>query len=119
MQPTIRRRDDRRRLPGARRRVAGLAAAALTVGGLLAIGLSSAAAASTAYTVSATIGVGSGPDGVAADPATGTVYVANQGSDNVSVIDEATAGRDWRVVAAARVADELAVAAIHARPRCP
>jgi len=38
----------------------------------------------------ATIGVGSGPDGVAVDPSTGNVYVANYFDNTVSVIDEAT-----------------------------
>jgi YVTN family beta-propeller protein len=37
-----------------------------------------------------TITVGSGPDGVAVDQATGTVYVANSGSGTVSVINAAT-----------------------------
>jgi YVTN family beta-propeller protein len=37
-----------------------------------------------------TIGVGSDPDGVAVDAATGSVYVANEGDDSVSVIDGAT-----------------------------
>jgi YVTN family beta-propeller protein len=41
-------------------------------------------------TVTATIGVGTYPDGVAVDPATGTVYVANGGDGTVSVIDAAT-----------------------------
>jgi YVTN family beta-propeller protein len=37
-----------------------------------------------------TIAVGSHPAGVVADPATGTVYVANDGAGSVSVIDEST-----------------------------
>ena len=40
--------------------------------------------------VTATITVGSYPDGVAVDPATHTVYVPTEGNDTVSVIDEAT-----------------------------
>jgi len=40
--------------------------------------------------VTATIPVGSVPDGVAVDPAAGTVYLVNDGGDSVSVIDEAT-----------------------------
>jgi DNA-binding beta-propeller fold protein YncE len=36
--------------------------------------------------VTATIPVGSGPEVVAVNPATGTVYVTNEGSDTVSVI---------------------------------
>jgi len=42
------------------------------------------------YAVTATIGVGSGPYALAADPDTGTVFVANLGSGTVSVISEAT-----------------------------
>ena len=38
----------------------------------------------------ATVTVGSGPDGVAIDSATGTVYVANGGDGTVSVVDGAT-----------------------------
>jgi YVTN family beta-propeller protein len=41
-------------------------------------------------TVTATITVGTNPDGAAADPAAGTVYVANWDSGTVSVIDAAT-----------------------------
>jgi YVTN family beta-propeller protein len=41
-------------------------------------------------TVTATIPVGSGPVGVATDPAAGTVYVTNQGDNTVSVINAAT-----------------------------
>ena len=40
--------------------------------------------------VTATIGVGSDPFGVAVDPAAGTVYVTNNSADTVSVIDAAT-----------------------------
>jgi YVTN family beta-propeller protein len=40
--------------------------------------------------VTATIPVGNGPDGVAADPGAGTVYVTNSGDNTVSVIDVAT-----------------------------
>ena len=42
-------------------------------------------------TVTATIPVGREPYGVAVDPAAGTVYVANDVGDTVSVIDAATA----------------------------
>jgi YVTN family beta-propeller protein len=48
------------------------------------------ASAAGGYTVTATIGVGSDPDGVAVDSAAGTVYVANSGAGTVSVIDAAT-----------------------------
>jgi YVTN family beta-propeller protein len=41
-------------------------------------------------TVTATIGVGTDPYGVAVDPDAGTVYVTNQGDNTVSVIDTAT-----------------------------
>jgi YVTN family beta-propeller protein len=41
-------------------------------------------------TTAVSIPVGSDPGGIAADPATHTVYVANQGSGTVSVINEAT-----------------------------
>jgi YVTN family beta-propeller protein len=61
-------------------------AASLVVAGLTAV----PAAAATTYAVTATIGVGSGPYGVGIDPSTGTVYVANEQSNTVSVIDEAT-----------------------------
>ena len=44
----------------------------------------------TTNTVTATIAVGSDPDGVAVDPATDTVYVTNQDGNTVSVIDGAT-----------------------------
>ena len=40
--------------------------------------------------VTATIPVGSGPSGVAVDPAAGTVYVTNNYDGTVSVINEAT-----------------------------
>ena len=48
------------------------------------------ALAAGGYTVTATIEVGTGPDGVAADPTTHTAYVTNVDDDTVSVIDEAT-----------------------------
>jgi YVTN family beta-propeller protein len=48
------------------------------------------ASAAGGYAVTATIPVGSGPEGVAADPAAGTVYVTNYGADTVSVINMAT-----------------------------
>jgi YVTN family beta-propeller protein len=41
-------------------------------------------------TVTATIAVGTDPQGVAVDPAAGTVYVANSGAGTVSVINAAT-----------------------------
>jgi len=41
-------------------------------------------------TVTGTIGVGADPSAVAADPAAGTAYVANQGDNTVSVINTAT-----------------------------
>jgi YVTN family beta-propeller protein len=42
------------------------------------------------YTVTATIEVGTGPDGVAVDPTTHTAYVTNVDDDTVSAIDETT-----------------------------
>jgi YVTN family beta-propeller protein len=48
------------------------------------------ASAAVGYAVTATIPVGSAPFGVAADPITHTVYVANGGYSTVSVIDTAT-----------------------------
>jgi YVTN family beta-propeller protein len=49
------------------------------------------ASAAGGYTVTATIGVGGGPDGVAVDTSTHTAYVTNINDDTVSVIDEASA----------------------------
>jgi len=63
--------------------VIATAALALTAGAV-------PASAAGGYTVTATIPVGSGPIGVAVDPAAGSVYVANYSSDSASVIDEAT-----------------------------
>jgi YVTN family beta-propeller protein len=48
------------------------------------------ASAAGGYTVTATIAVGGGPDGVAVDPAARTAYVTNINDDTVSVIDEST-----------------------------
>jgi YVTN family beta-propeller protein len=81
---------------GARRSRAGVAAAALALP-LAASGIAAApasaggyASAACGYHVTRTITVGSGPDGVAVDAAARTVYVANDGSGTVSVINEAT-----------------------------
>ena len=70
------------------RPVAMAAAAALP----LAVGVAAAVPASAAggYAVTATINVGTGPDGVAVDPATHTAYVTNVDDDTASVIDETT-----------------------------
>jgi YVTN family beta-propeller protein len=70
-----------------RRAAAVAAAAALPLAACAATALPASAAGG--YTVTATIGVGSGPDGVAVDPATRTAYVTNVDDDTVSVIDEA------------------------------
>jgi len=43
-----------------------------------------------AQTVAATVSVGGGPDAVAVNPATNTIYVANEGSATVTVIDGTT-----------------------------
>ena len=49
-----------------------------------------AASATPVYTVTATIAVGTNPEGVGVDPSTHTVYVANGGGNTVSVIDGTT-----------------------------
>jgi YVTN family beta-propeller protein len=70
------------------------AAAVAAVAGLpLALGLATAVPAWAAggYTVTATIGVGAGPDGVAVDTSSHTAYVTDINDDTVSVIDEASA----------------------------
>jgi YVTN family beta-propeller protein len=67
------------------------AAAAVTVAAALSLAAGTVpASAAGGYTVTATIGVGSSPDAVAADPAAGTIYVANFFDNTVSVIDAAT-----------------------------
>jgi YVTN family beta-propeller protein len=48
------------------------------------------ASAAASYAITATIEVGTGPDGVAVDSASHTAYVTNIDDDTVSVIDEAT-----------------------------
>jgi YVTN family beta-propeller protein len=53
-------------------------------------GISAAAAAANPYTVTARMGVGKAPYGVGVDPSTNTVYVTNEASGTVSVIDGAT-----------------------------
>jgi YVTN family beta-propeller protein len=70
-----------------------LALSALAVAtGLVLVSLvpMAAQAAAVVYTVTATIPVGSYPNGVAVDAAANTVYVANLFGDSVSVIDQAT-----------------------------
>jgi YVTN family beta-propeller protein len=49
-----------------------------------------AAATSNCIKVKATIPVGSGPDGIAVDPVTHTIYVTNQSGNSVSVINGGT-----------------------------
>jgi YVTN family beta-propeller protein len=66
--------------------VAGITVA---FGSGLPIALATPASAST-YAVTATIPVGNGPDGIATDPATGNVYVANFTDGTVSVISGAS-----------------------------
>ena len=82
------------RLPGRRRAAVAacmLAAAGLTGGAVLAsAGPAAAAPAATPPAVTATIPVGTAPAGVAAAALAGTVYVANSGSDTVSVISGQT-----------------------------
>src|ERR1700753_2092596 len=57
---------------------------------LVATGVINAVPASAAAYSTATVPVGTEPLGVAVDPTTGNVYVANEGSDTVSVISEKT-----------------------------
>jgi len=45
-----------------------------------------------AQTVTTTVAAGAGPVAVAVNPVTNKIYVANQNSDNVTVIDGATNG---------------------------
>jgi YVTN family beta-propeller protein len=66
--------------------VAAAAMLALTVGAAA----EQPASAPGGYTVTGTIEVGTGPDGVATDPTSHTTYVTNIDDDTVSVIDEAT-----------------------------
>ncbi len=66
--------------------VAAAAMLALTVGAAA----EQPASAPGGYAVTASIEVGAGPDGVAADPTSHTAYVTNIDDDTVSVIDEAT-----------------------------
>ena len=73
-----------------RRWAAALTALALTLAGAWWAAAPAASAAHITFSVSATISVGARPEGVAVDPATGTIYVANQNSDTVSVINGAT-----------------------------
>jgi YVTN family beta-propeller protein len=56
----------------------------------LTLGASQLWAEQATYQVSATIAVGGGPNGVAANPTTNRVYVANNADDTVSVIDART-----------------------------
>ena len=84
-----REREQEKARPGRGRRAAailGILAVPLVATGITAV----PAAAATSYTVTATIGTGSYPWGVGVDPSTDTVYVANEGSNSVSVIDGAT-----------------------------
>lgn len=80
-----------RPLAGTRRRgrLLGYLAAAVPLGMLAAVAAASPAAATT-YTVTASIDLNSFPTGVGVDPGTHTVYVANENSGTVSVIDGAT-----------------------------
>jgi YVTN family beta-propeller protein len=71
------------------RRAAAVAAAAVLPQAVCAAAAVPASAAG-GYTVTATIAVGTGPDGVAVDPTAHTAYVTNINDDTVSVIDEAT-----------------------------
>ena len=66
-------------------RMLRLVTAAATLGALLAFPLAAAATAA-----SPTISVGIGPNGVAVNPSTNTVYVANDAGNSVSVINGST-----------------------------
>src|SRR5260370_9875847 len=61
-----------------------------TLAAAVVLPLAVAAPASASVGVVNTITVGGNPQGVAVDSTTGTVFVANQGSNTVSVISEAT-----------------------------
>jgi YVTN family beta-propeller protein len=68
-------------------------AVALVAAAVLALTVGAAeqpASATVGYTVTGTIEVGTGPDGVAVDPTSHTTYVTDIDDDSVSVIDEAT-----------------------------
>jgi YVTN family beta-propeller protein len=70
------------------RAAVGLAVLAVAAG--LPLAVAGPASAGTGYAVTATIGVGAGPAGVAVDPNNGTVYVANNSGNSVSAISETT-----------------------------
>ena len=74
-------------LPAARRHPCGRQAAAVAIGALaLAMAAPTAASAAPGAPTVTSITVGNEPWGVAVNPVTGTVYVANAGSGTVSVI---------------------------------
>jgi len=79
----------RGRIP-ARWRAAAAVTAAVAAAALSLTAGAVPASAAVVYPVTAGIVVGSNPAAVAVDPAAGTVYVANLGSNSVSVIDAAT-----------------------------
>jgi hypothetical protein len=58
---------------------------------VLAVFLSGCGGPTPTYRVTATVPAGKGPSGVAVDPGTHTVYVANNDDNTVSVISAATA----------------------------
>ena len=71
-------------------RQAAVAIAAVAVALPVSVSATAPASAAVSYVVTATIPVGSSPQGIAVDPTGTHVYVANNGSDTVSVIDTAT-----------------------------
>jgi YVTN family beta-propeller protein len=74
----------------ARWRQAAVVAAAAALPLAVCVAAAVPASAAGGYAVTATIEVGTGPDGVAVDPTAHTAYVTNVNDDTVSVIDEAT-----------------------------
>jgi YVTN family beta-propeller protein len=71
---------------GHRAAVAAVLAVPVAASGIVA----APASAAVSYRLTHAIGVGGDPQGVAVDPATRTVYVANSGFSTVSVINGAT-----------------------------
>jgi YVTN family beta-propeller protein len=71
-------------------RLLGGCAVSLLFVGIASTGFALSATPAGASTAAPTVAVGSRPAGVAVDPVTGNVYVANEGDSTVSVISDAT-----------------------------